>query len=78
MPQKKGESQEQYMDRIRAVRGLGPMMEDPEIMGRTRAAVAYISTAPNERIRNRLSLSAFMSIFHPEVKDETVREMLRE
>lgn len=64
MTQKRGETQEQYMDRLRAVRGLPPMREDPQIMERTRAAVCLINTGCSETAK----LSAFLAIFHPEIE----------
>lgn len=67
MPQRKGETQEAYMDRIRASRGLPPMREDPQIMRRTRAAVAFINgTNASEAAK----MAAFLDIFHPEVQGQ--------
>lgn len=48
----------------------------PSQMERVKAARCYIdnSRAPQERIED-MELHAFMSIFHPEVPAQTVREM---
>lgn len=53
--------------------------EKPSQMERVVAARCIIngSRAPQERIED-MELHAFMSIFHPEVPAQTVREMSRE
>lgn len=77
MGRKRNETNEQYMDRLRAMRGLPPMRQDPQIMDRTRAAVGYINTSRLGR-DDPAALAAFMSIFHPEYSEEKVREMVHD
>jgi hypothetical protein len=64
MPRKRDETNEQWMDRLRAARGLPPQRE--ELMGRVAAAQCYISTVRDQKRAEVLELAAFMSIFHPE------------
>lgn len=71
MPQMKGETQEQYMDRLRAVRGLPPMRQDPTIMDRTRAAVCLLNSQGGGGEASKLN--AFLAIFHPEIQPGTMQ-----
>ena len=75
MPKKRGETAEQHMDRLRAIRGLPPQRH--EIMDRTRAAVCYLN-ATNDGGDGHAAIYAFMSIFHPDVPTETVRQMAQD
>lgn len=71
------------MDQIRAVRGLPPLrsleqIDREDMMTRVAAARCYIDRAcNNERSQRRAELSAFMSIFHPEVSHDKVHELIR-
>lgn len=71
MPKMRGETNQQWMDRLKEYR------EREAMMARTRAAVAYIDTARSAAQQERLKLFAFMDIFHPEVSDEEVRRLAR-
>lgn len=51
-----------------------PKPSGPTLMDRTRAAVRYANTTQREDDK----MSAFMALFHPEVSDSTVRELVRE
>ena len=81
MPQRKGETQQQYMNRLRAVRGLPPMDAGnirQQMMEEVAGARCWIDrVVRNPESQKRAELSAFMSIFHPDVPDETVRNMMR-
>ena len=44
---------------------------------RVEAALCYMNTARTAEQQRKLELHAFMSIFHPEVAPEKVREMVR-
>lgn len=44
------------------------------LMERTRAAVAYCNTSNDEGT----DMAAFMALFHPEVEDDTVRQMVQD
>ena len=68
MPRMKGETDEQWMQRIRDFR-----KDRDEMMLHTRAAVAYCNT---DRADDGLKLAGFMHLFHPEVPPETVRQMV--
>lgn len=75
MARDKVETEQKHMDRLRVIRGLPPQRE--EMMARTRAAVAFINGGQSYN-HEGLKLSAFMSIFHPEVSDQDVRQMIRD
>lgn len=71
MPRKRDETEEQYMDRLRGVRGLPPMREDPDLMARTRAAVCFLNTGASESSK----LNAFLALFHPEIEPHSMRHI---
>lgn len=48
----------------------------PTMMDRTRAARAYVNQAKHGDSGD-LEMYAFMAIFHPEVSDDKVRELVR-
>lgn len=70
MPKMRGETDRQFMDRLRDARGLPPMSETTdfraELMGRTRAAVGYIASKGSNT--EALKMAAFLELFHPEVE----------
>ena len=74
MPKKKGETTQQHMDRLRAVRGLPPLRD--KMMLRAQAAVCIIDTM-SEPAKKRARLHAFLSIFHPEIPADKAAEMAR-
>lgn len=79
MAQRRGETGRQYMDRLRAVRGLPPMKDRDQLFHEMRAAKCILS-ADGFRGRPGLEMLAFMSIFHPEKAESpeilrTAREM---
>jgi hypothetical protein len=61
MPKRKGETDEQWMNRIRAHRGLPPMDRD-NLFNRCAAAKCYIQARGGDEV---LELAGFMDIFHP-------------
>lgn len=70
--------QKAHMDRLREVRGLPPQTRE-NLMDRCAAARCIIDRGMSNGDRQRAAeLSAFMSIFHPEVDDQRVRAMIRE
>lgn len=72
MPRRRGKTNQQWMDRIKKYRD-----DRDTMMERTRAAVCYLNTG---RLGgdSPSALYAFMDIFHPEVPEETVRQMVRD
>jgi len=73
MARKSGETDEQWMDRIRASRGLPPQREDDHLMDRTRAAVAFCNTSSRAEA---LKMSAFLDLFHPEIVPGSTQHLL--
>lgn len=65
MPRKRGETNEQWMQRLR----------DHRMMDRTRAAVGFINGPGNGR--DDLKMSAFLDIFHPELSAEQRLELVQ-
>lgn len=54
-------------------------IERDDLMARTRAAVAYVGRTGNSAERQaELEMAAFMSLFHPEVSDDTVRDLVQD
>lgn len=74
---KKSDRERAEMDRIRAARGLPPLRDTRQLMfEQVAAARCYASSITSSEHQQRVELSAFMSIFHPEVDAETLRSML--
>jgi hypothetical protein len=71
LPRKRDETNQEHMDRLRAVRGLPPQTRD-NLMERTRAAVCYVN-AGSGRANDALKLTAFLSLFHPEIEPGSPR-----
>jgi len=73
------ENDRAQMDRIRAFRGLPPLRDTRQLMfEQVAAARCYIDRASgttNPAAQRRDEMHAFMSIFHPEVPAEKVRQM---
>ena len=69
MPRRRGETNQQWMDRLRAAR---EVMNDPNYMTRVRAARDYTNRATNDA---GTELVAFMALFHPDFDKDKVREM---
>lgn len=70
MPRLKGETNDQWMQRLRDFR------KDREgMMQQTRATVCYVNAKGND---DGLKLAGFMHLFHPEVPQEKVRQMVME
>jgi hypothetical protein len=79
MGRRKGETQQEHMDRLRAARGLPPLTREG-LMNEVAAARCYLDRAvstTNPEQQRKLELTAFMAIFHPEVDADKVREMCR-
>lgn len=57
MPRKKGETNQQWMERLQKFRA-------DEMMQRTRAAVTFCNAANSEASK----MNAFLALFHPEVE----------
>lgn len=70
MPRLKGETNQQWMQRIRDFRA-----DRESMMHNTRAALCYVNAKNND---DGLKLAAFMHLFHPEVDDDRVRTMVIE
>jgi hypothetical protein len=71
------DKQQAHMDSIRAARGLPPQTRE-NLMERVAAARTFVDRAcTSPRQAKRAEMSAFMSIFHPEVPQERVLEMIR-
>lgn len=66
MPQRRGETEQQWMDRIRRERDMMPL--------RARSAVAYLNTT-RDGGDGPTALVAFMEIFHPEYPQDKVLAM---
>ncbi len=73
---RKGETNQQWMDRLREARGLPPQTRE-NLMGRVAAAQCYVNTIANPERAREVELVAFMDIFHPEVPQERVQELRR-
>jgi hypothetical protein len=69
MPRMKGETNEQWMQRLRDFRS-----DRDRMMHHTRAAVTYVNARGDEGLK----LAGFMHLFHPEVPEAKVREMVLE
>lgn len=69
-------SDQEHMDRIRAARGLPPLRTQEDVdnlMERTRAAVCLLNA---DRASSEASkLSAFLSLFHPEIEPGTPQHL---
>jgi hypothetical protein len=76
VPRRKGETNQQWMNRLRAVRGLPPLDRD-ELFGRVRAAKCYIATITNPERQADVELAAFMDIFHPRPTGYTLADVRR-
>lgn len=73
---RKGETNQQWMDRLRAARGLPPQTRE-NLMEKVAAARCYVGTITNPERAKEVELVAFMDIFHPEVPQERVQELRR-
>jgi hypothetical protein len=63
MPRRRGETDEQWMERLRDHR------ERETMMARTRGAVCFLN-ATNAGRHSGTTMAAFLDIFHPEFSDE--------
>ncbi len=70
MPRMKGETNEQWMQRLRDFR-----RDRDAMMLNTRATVCYVNSTRGDE---GLKLAGFMHLFHPEVPAEKVRQMVFE
>jgi hypothetical protein len=70
MPRMKGETNEQWMQRLRDFRA-----DRDSMMQHTRAAVCFANSARGD---DGIKLAGFMHLFHPEVPQETVRQMVHD
>lgn len=74
MPKMRGETERQFMGRLRKARGLLPMSDTTdfreEIMGRTRAAVCLLNSSHSGSEASKMN--AFLAIFHPEIEAGTL------
>jgi hypothetical protein len=59
------------------VRRMSPDLRE-QLMARSAAARAYIEACLSPARQERAKLFAFMSLFHPDVPDDRVREMARD
>lgn len=50
-----------------------PKQREPDLMDRTRAAIAYCNAARNEE----LNMFAFLQLFHPEITPDRARQLSR-
>jgi hypothetical protein len=64
MPRRRNETNQQWMDRVRAARGLPPMDRD-RLMHDLRAAKCYIGSIQSPERQAEVELAAFMHFFHP-------------
>lgn len=71
MARKRDETDQEHMDRLRAARGLPPQTRD-NLMERTRAAVCYVNSRSGYG-GDALKLTAFLSLFHPEIEPGSPR-----
>lgn len=74
MPKRKGETNQQWMDRIREARGLPPLTRE-SLFEQVRAAKCYISTIYNPERQADVELAAFMHIFHPRPEGYTLNDV---
>lgn len=73
MPRRKGETNQQWMDRVREFRGLPPLDRD-QLMLECRAAKAYIGSIHSSERAEDIELCAFMHIFHPRPEGYTLSD----
>lgn len=66
MPKAKGETDEQWMQRLRDYRR-------DHMMERTRAAVCFVNSRNGES--NKTRMNAFLDIFHPEIKPHSLQHI---
>jgi hypothetical protein len=73
---RKGETDRQWMDRLRAARGLPPMSRDG-LFEQCRAAKCYVSSISNAERQADVELAAFMHIFHSRPEGYTLNDVRR-
>lgn len=76
MPKRKGETDQQWMNRIRAHRGLPPMDRE-ELFTNLRAARCYASSIRSPEHQADVELAAFMHFFHPRPEGYTLADVRR-
>lgn len=74
MPRMKGETDQEWMQRLRRIRGV----DRSEMFLKAEAALTYSRTASNPEKQKELELRGFMSVFHPGYSEAVIKRMLSE
>ena len=73
MGRRRNETELQWMNRLRAVRGLEPLgVPADKLMETTRAAVCFVNAGSGHG-GERAKLNAFLALFHPEIEPHSPR-----